>query len=571
MSTLRRLPISAGLTVLAAIFAAGLIGNAAARAVPDDDDPAKRTDEGRGDDDGFEDDGTRPEGFEELPEASEPHSPQDQALADQVSKVRGRPWRKAVPFREIDDDEVRRILELSFTDKFGDGVAAEKAYRALGLIGPAQALRDSVVSQKAAQVKGFYLAKALGPYGRGRVYVRRGIGRERAGMLAHELVHALDDQHFGLHKRMTKEIPTTVSGELHADRFRSFMATEEGIAQIVWRAIMAEGSEADFGIDLFDGKIGWPEAQALFPQVAGWKFIRESRRKGGAGWTRANALYRNPPLSSEQILHPERFFEDKDSPLDVILPDLVDPKSTPLQGEWELLRSNTLGELGVSWLLGTGAGVGWDGDSYAVIESTWDHQVLACWMTAWDEPSDASEFATAMVELLPQGEWLKDGHAIFVEQRDREVLVLAGVQRLQIDPLRKILWKKTNFKKTGGDSAKGREDDGEHRERVAAVVELFRAKKGMAIAERSEKSVEIFRSLQLDDVGRKQAKDLMKTLKDRERAEEAVTADGRRFVEAREEGWLASWEYRSSTLRMGMTRSEERRVELAELIDGLAR
>lgn len=127
-----------------------------------------------------------------------------------------------------------------------------------------------------------------------------------------------------------------------------------------------------------------------FPAEAGLAFVRTHYLSGG--WAAVDALYGSPPLSSEQILHPERY--PKDVPRSPDLDDL----SPSLGAGWTTKDSGVLGEWRTVLALGTyldpdearKAAAGWGGDRYAVLAgpgpSSW---VL---LSRWDTVRDAHEF-----------------------------------------------------------------------------------------------------------------------------------------------------------------------------------
>ncbi|HEY5667475.1 MAG TPA: hypothetical protein VIV64_12225 [Gammaproteobacteria bacterium] len=144
-------------------------------------------------------------------------------------------------------------------------------------------------------------------------------------------------------------------------------------------------------------------------------------------WDRAARLYTDPPSSSEQILHPEKWLE-RDDPVAIEFPDLSGAES--LEG-WTLLDSNVIGEF--QWRIifdefgmsesSNAAAAGWDGDRFAVLER--GEATLLLLYTTWDSEADAEEFASAYSGLLaikyPDG-----SEATAIEVRGRDVLVVEG-------------------------------------------------------------------------------------------------------------------------------------------------
>ncbi|MDQ3779804.1 MAG: hypothetical protein M3354_04530, partial [Chloroflexota bacterium] len=112
----------------------------------------------------------------------------------------------------------------------------------------------------------------------------------------------------------------------------------------------------------------------------------------------------DPPVSTEQILHPAKYLE-RDDPTPVTLPDLA----PAFDEEWNLIHENALGELQIGVLLddqavgefapvsatASDAAAGWDGDTYQLWVDERGHEALV-WRSVWDTTTDANEFATAI-------------------------------------------------------------------------------------------------------------------------------------------------------------------------------
>ncbi len=115
------------------------------------------------------------------------------------------------------------------------------------------------------------------------------------------------------------------------------------------------------------------------------------------GWKAVDDLYKNPPESTEQTLHPDtKLFPKREHPHKVTLPKL----------DGTVIEDNVLGEL--MWQVyfalwtpkaGTAPSEGWGGDHFAVVRRADGHLVGAI-ATLWDTPNDAKEFADAYVATL---------------------------------------------------------------------------------------------------------------------------------------------------------------------------
>ena len=224
-------------------------------------------------------------------------------------------------------------------------------------------------------------------------------------VMCHELTHALQDQHFNLSH-------IALTGEMTFDRLLALGALVEGdaenVQQIVEKGDMIRNATLEFirGFGKMQAdmyllrKKDFPRGIArpfIFQYLDGLVFV-EAIKRAGNGFAAVDRAYRFPPDSTEQILHPERYLE-RDLPTRFILPEMPEG--------WEVLVSNTLGELGVSIVLERWLGrdftesmaAGWDGDRILLLGHG-THDPLLAWYTTWDRPEDAEEFARAAVEML---------------------------------------------------------------------------------------------------------------------------------------------------------------------------
>jgi hypothetical protein len=146
------------------------------------------------------------------------------------------------------------------------------------------------------------------------------------------------------------------------------------------------------------------------------------------GWDRAGSMYTDPPRSSEQILHPEKWLSTRDDPVAITFPDTA---SAPALEGWTLLDSNVVGEFQLRIIFdefgmsdrSTAAAAGWDGDRYAVFER--GDELLLLFYTSWDSEAEASQFAAAYEELLGR-KYPGGGPATAVSARGADVLIVEG-------------------------------------------------------------------------------------------------------------------------------------------------
>lgn len=221
-------------------------------------------------------------------------------------------------------------------------------------------------------------------------------------VLSHELAHALVDQHFDLDSFLDD------GGETDEDVSLARRAVAEGDAWVVG-FLYQGGKLAQYGArlrglvkrakSLAPGEgAPWPlRATFVFPYLQGGLFVDAVLQEGG--FAALDAVYRNPPRATSEILHPERYLHGPRV-------EVRRPILQPLYERWDdfhkLLLEDTLGEFQLSLLLGRflkeeeaqAAAEGWSGDRFAVIKGSGAPFVL--WATVWEGEAEAEEFFRAM-------------------------------------------------------------------------------------------------------------------------------------------------------------------------------
>lgn len=220
---------------------------------------------------------------------------------------------------------------------------------------------------------------------------------------SHEFTHALQDQHFSL-ERLGLDTIT------NPDAVMAAMALVEGDATATMTLFMQDIAQDNpmllVGVLLQGYSIGaftLPEdapafiiTEQMFAYESGMGFVNRLRVEGG--WPLVDAAYDNPPLSTEQILHPVKYLENE-APQVVTLPDMTDS----LGAGWELIIDRPLGEFYLRSHLKTqldsttanAAAAGWGGDVYHIYTNAETGQRAWALRLVWDTPEDAAAFAAA--------------------------------------------------------------------------------------------------------------------------------------------------------------------------------
>jgi hypothetical protein len=274
--------------------------------------------------------------------------------------------------------------------------------------------------------------------------------------MAHEIVHALQDQHFDL-RRFTRPLRDQSDEQLARS---ALVEGDAMVAMLEWQSgqDVTTLAEAMFQVDRLEALGGGSpklaqapamvRASLLFPYVHGLRFIRSLRRLHG--WGRIDQAFREPPCSSEQILHPEKYLAGE-------APDAIEPAPLPLLAQPEL-RRDTFGELGLRLLLEALAGAesapncnrdealsraveGWGGDRM-VAYGGGDGAVSVVLLTTWDSEADALEFADELsTALVNRRRTAAAGELWVAERRGRAVLLLLGVRAPTAAALTNEVWR----------------------------------------------------------------------------------------------------------------------------------
>ncbi len=216
---------------------------------------------------------------------------------------------------------------------------------------------------------------------------------------AHEYVHALQDQHYDL-GALTDD---TVNSEFQA----AVRALAEGEAELVQYLYLTEGSffsdeettaiiadAAAAGRDDLDNYPPVLISSLVFPYSSGSRFVEALYNEGG--FAAIDAAWLDPPRSTEQILHPERYLAG-DAPQIVALNPLTDT----LGVGWEQIADDILGEFFLREYLDQQLAAsaaerlaeGWGGDRYAVYWNETTGGLVMALRLVWDTAEDAAEFA----------------------------------------------------------------------------------------------------------------------------------------------------------------------------------
>jgi hypothetical protein len=335
----------------------------------------------------------------------------------QVEGIRGLRFTRRVPVDAVTREELVGGLEQTFDAAYPSRLFHRRslAWATIGAIPPGTEIRDQLEDFASSQVIGYYdeVSKYL-------VF----LGTDdptpvQLVTLAHELTHALDDQHFRLMR--LDEFAAACDDE----GFQAALALTEGDATYVMVAyarqylsleeqlgIATEGGSTPSGIAPFILRL------QTWPYTAGMTFVQTLANEGG---NRAiDAAFRRLPVSTEQIIEPSAYPKDRPVAVDVqqLAPELGEGwRDLDVQGAGAAWLSVLLG-LRIDQSTATDVARGWQGGVYRAWTDGRDAAVVL--RTTWEGQNAASEFASAMQDWLADG----DGHAEVRPQEGSEVTVL---------------------------------------------------------------------------------------------------------------------------------------------------
>jgi hypothetical protein len=325
-----------------------------------------------------------------------------EAVEDVVVDLRGLPARQDVPRSLITPEELRQQVTEEFFEDYTDQDAADEAIvlSAFGFLPADLDLYALYIDLYSEQIAGYYDTEEEAFY-----VISSETGTLNASdefIYAHEYTHALQDQHFDLDAFLYND--DDAWWEVNADEGLARLALIEGDATLLQMLYLGTMSQEEvtemieeitaLDTPIFNSAPKYIRQSLLFPYDGGLVFVQALHDKGG--FDLVDAAYEDPPLSTEHILHPERYFDGDDPQVVELEDDLA-----VLGDDYRLvLPASTFGEFNLRMFLqehmtGTGAeqaAEGWDGDLFAAYHNDGSGDTVVVMLTVWDSPGEAQEY-----------------------------------------------------------------------------------------------------------------------------------------------------------------------------------
>lgn len=298
----------------------------------------------------------------------------DEVLA-QMSQITGLKLRSPVKKTLRSREEIRAyvINEMNEDREPAERYASARSAEAFGLLPKGFDIDAFMIDLLTEQIAGLYDPKAH------EFYIADWIPlADQKMVMAHELTHALEDQHFQI-ETWSKAAKPNDDAELARESVLEGSAMAAMIDYLLSESGRSLKDLPDIDPGLLVGDMGSTPAlkkappflkdALVFPYFAGLTFSADLLKVNG--WKDLPAVFAKPPVSTQQIMHPELYHSGK-TPSTENLPDA----GKLLGPDWIKLEENVMGEFGWKEVLKQFLGedrakslaAAWDGDRYEVYE-----------------------------------------------------------------------------------------------------------------------------------------------------------------------------------------------------------
>jgi hypothetical protein len=380
-----------------------------------------------------------------------------------VQELRQLNFKTEVPLVPMDHAQASLVLERDVT-RHNDAAGLRRAVEVgelTGLYASGTDLRAQTIRMLSSQLAGFY-----DPQDGEMILIteksKRSLWSKITGfftrdhpsdqiLIAHELTLALLDQYFGVDNTLDRIVDND-------DRALALKAVAEGDATLIGYIYPAGFIDAEtvgtllshpedipkldmpklFDVQSPDTPAALRDARS-FQYTDGLRFVAEVYLHGG--WNAVNALYRDPPLSTRQVLDPALYLRHVPPPLAIT----VDGWTPVLRGS-QKVGENTYGELLLRVLLERTPGVpaaaglarAWRGDRMVVLQQ--NGAVTVIWIVVLSDYASAAAFAGTYEKILEHIATGGPQMPYHVEYRGTAVLAIIGPGAVQSGELAPALW-----------------------------------------------------------------------------------------------------------------------------------
>jgi hypothetical protein len=331
-------------------------------------------------------------------------------IQKQVIALRGLQPNKPVIRDLLTPAELKKKVETDFFKDYSAQDAKNDALvlSTLGLLPHNFDLMDLYTRLYTEQIAGYYDSETKEMY----VVQGKAFGGIERMTYAHEYTHTLQDQNYDLRNGLKINNENCKKETEYCSAVTALLEGDASFTEQEW--MLGKATQQDrkdiqdfyssYSSPVFDSAPLYMQSDFLFPYKQGLEFVYSLKDRGG--YTLVDGALKNPPVSTEQIMHPDKYPADK--PIAITLPDLSNISS----GGWKQVEQNVLGEWYSYLVLADGqdshyrlpedssrnAAAGWGGDRYALYLRQSDNAVMFVLQSRWDSEKDAGEFFTQMAQ-----------------------------------------------------------------------------------------------------------------------------------------------------------------------------
>jgi hypothetical protein len=338
------------------------------------------------------------------------------AMTLEVARLRGLEPKSPILKGVKTKAEISRYLNERIQAEYDQGVIEKegRVLQKLGLIPTGIDYRDFIIKLLTEQVGGFYDSDKK------TFFIASWLPlEEQKPVMVHELAHALQDQYFDIDRMMEED-----RAAQNDDRMLAHQALVEGDGMVVMLQSILESdpkkrhfsqlpdlafimrmqmTSLQSQYPVFKEAPAFLRETLLFPYGYGASFLQYAWNRDPS-WQAVNRIYSDLPASTEQIMHPEKYFVERDAPQKVSGEDFA----SKLDGNWKISYKSVFGEFSLGLLLSLSlteersrrATAGWDGDQVLLLENGQGKDTVYA-TTVWDTAEDAEKFFVAL------GEWFR--------------------------------------------------------------------------------------------------------------------------------------------------------------------
>ncbi len=307
-------------------------------------------------------------------------------------------FKTELPVRYFNRKQLEKYILRVFDQDYPDEMAEKDPFFVYTMVFEAKKINIKKVRKRILinNISGLYNERTKELYA---LTEYRNVNRINSLVIIHELRHAIQDQHFNL---------SQILGRLSDfdDRKLAVLAAVEGGATLVMveyggfnpEVMTSYNAGALMSFSPFSNTAvlyNYPDIlkhQLTMPYIAGLKFSHFILKK--KKWKTVNFILKSPPVSSEQVLHPEKYLKNEK-------PREIEIGYKPQ--DYSLYHSGVIGEFYLSVLIKSEGdfvdlAAGWGGDRFEIYRKPSDYILL--WESSWDRDKFAGTFMAIFKQFI---------------------------------------------------------------------------------------------------------------------------------------------------------------------------